>query len=117
MKIDQRILIVIVIGMLGYNLFLNNSIQTDIQLYENKISNIQTKIDSVTKLNKKLDNKIETLHTKLELIDTDIVNVQKNIHIIKANTNEKVNSVDSYSFTELERFFATRYYTGLDSIN
>lgn len=115
MKKGQSVVMWILAALIVYNIFINNKIQTNIQEYEDKIDNLQTKVDSVNTLNRELDMKINSLHTQMELIDSDISNVQNNIKTIKKQTNEKVNSVDNYSFTELELFFTERYSKRLDS--
>lgn len=105
----------IIVVLLVYNIFVSSNIRTDVKYYENKISNIQTKIDSVNKLNKALDIKLDSLNTQLKVLDSSIVNVQFNIETIKQNTDEKINSVDNFTFTELEHFFSDRYKTRLNS--
>jgi len=118
MKKGQSVVIWILAALIVYNIFLNNKIQTNIQEYEDKIDNLQTKVDSVNNLNKELDMKINSLHTQMEIIDSDISNVQTNINVIKRKTNEKINSVDQFTFLELEQFFTARYsdqIRGLDS--
>ena len=42
-------------------------------------------------------------------LNQDIGGIDKNIQNFKQRTNEKINSVDSYTFNELEQFFANRY--------
>ena len=116
MKRGQSVIIWVLAALMVYNIFVNNKIRTNIQEYEDKIDNLQTKVDSVNTLNKELDMKINSLHTQIEIIDSDISNVQTNIRTIKFKTNEKVNSVDRFTFTELEQFFSERYERRLDSI-
>jgi len=118
MKRGESVLIWILAALMVYNVFLNNQIKTDIKKYEGKIDSLQTKVDSVSILNKELDNKINSLHTQMEIIDSDISNVKTNISVIKRKTNEKINSVDQFTFLELEQFFTARYsdqIRGLDS--
>ena len=113
MKKEQSVIIWILAALMVYNLFLNTKIRTNIQEYEDKIDNLQTKVDSV---NRQIDGKINSLHSQIEVIDSDISNVQASIKKIKQKTNEKVNSVDQFSFTDLEQFFSVRYQNRLDSI-
>jgi peptidoglycan hydrolase CwlO-like protein len=115
MKKGQSTIIWILAALVVYNIFINNKIRTNIEEYESKIENLQTKVDSVNTLNKELDMKINSLHTQIEIIDSDISNVQTNIRTIKNKTNEKINSVDQFTFTELEQFFTARYGQRLDS--
>jgi len=103
------ILIIVVIGLLLYNLYTMNEVKTDIDSYNEKIDNIGKEIDSISIANEELDLKIESLHTEIELIDGDITRVQNNITTIRENTDEKINSVDAFTFSELQKFFADRY--------
>ena len=109
MKNGQSVIIWILAALMVYNVFINNKIRTNIKEYEDKIDNLKTKIDSVNTLNKELDNKINSLHTKMEIIDSDISNVKSNISVIKRRTNEQINSVDQFTFAELQQFFTARY--------
>lgn len=101
--------------LLIYNTFVNNKIKTDIESYESKIKALQHKIDSVDLLNKKIDTKIDYIYSQIEVIDEDILKVQSNIKDIKILTNEQVESINNYNFSELEQFFTERYSKGLDS--
>jgi len=90
--------------------FLNiREVKTDIQGFNDRIDNIGAEIDSIQGLNKELDERIQSLHSELELIDTDIDRVQNNIYTIRRNTDEKKNSVDNLTLSELQEFFAKRY--------
>lgn len=115
MNSKPSFIIWILAALIVYNIFINNKIKTNIEEYESKIENLQTKVDSVNILNKELDMKINSLHTQIEIIDSDISNVQNNISVIKTKTNEKINSVDQFTFTELEQFFTARYSQRLNS--
>ena len=117
MKKEQSVIIWILAALMVYNLFLNTKIRTNIQEYEDKIDNLLTKVDSVNLVNRQIDGKINSLHSQIEVIDSDISNVQASIKKIKQKTNEKVNSVDQFSFTDLEQFFSVRYQNRLDSIS
>jgi peptidoglycan hydrolase CwlO-like protein len=83
--------------------------KTDIAGYNEKIDNLTKEIDSVQQLNQELDDRIASLHSELELIDSDIDRVQNGITNIRKNTDEKVNSVDMLTFNELVKFFTDRY--------
>jgi archaellum component FlaC len=70
---------------------------------------IQTKIDSVSLLNKELDNKLAEIDTNITEITQEIELVDNNINVIKKKTNEKVDAVDHYDNAELNQFFTSRY--------
>ena len=102
-------LLLILICLLGYNIFSTKQLKTDIEMYNQKIDSIQHNIDSVVIVNRNLDIKIDSISSEIGLLDTDITSVNKNIKNIKVNTNEKVNSVNKFNFSDLNKFFTDRY--------
>ena len=109
MKILKNVILVVLIILVGYNLFTNNSIKTDVAGYNAKIDSIQNEIDSVQLENVKITEQIVTIDKEINNIDGDIEKVTKNITIIKNQTNEKIDSVNNYNFSDLEKFFTDRY--------
>ncbi len=110
MKINkQDILLVIIVLLAGYSIFQMKGIKTDIGLYNSKIELIQTEIDSIQSLNEIITEEIKQIDTEIDNIDSDIDNVTKNITIIKKQTNEKIDSVNNFNFSDLEKFFTDRY--------
>jgi prefoldin subunit 5 len=109
------LILIVILGFVGYNLMVMHDIQTDVSAFDEKIEAIQSDIDSIALANEELDSKIESLHSEIELIDGDIDRVQGNIAIIKNQTNEEVNNVDVLSFDELIKFFTDRYNERLNS--
>jgi predicted nucleic acid-binding Zn-ribbon protein len=110
MKINkQDILLVIVIILGAYSILQMNGIKTDVDSYNTKIDMIQKEIDSVQVVNEKLTEQIVLIDKELTNIDGDISKVTKNITIIKNQTNEKIDSVNNYNFSDLEKFFTERY--------
>jgi len=103
------ILLLVVVGLMLFNLYTMNQVKTDIDSYNEKIDMIAEEIDSVQELNKELDGSISSLHSEIEMIDGDITRVQNNITTIRKNTDDKINSVDAFTFSELQKFFANRY--------
>lgn len=110
-----NLLILICIAFVGFTFLNMKELKTDIKGYNEKIDNLTKEIDSVQQLNKQLDDRIASLHSELELIDSDIDRVQNGITNIRKNTNEKVNNVDSFTFDELIKFFTDRYGERLGS--
>ena len=117
MNKGQTYILWIVAALMVYNLFINNKIKTDISSYRSKISVLQQKIDSVNILNRELDNKINSLHSQIDIIDVDINKVQDKISKIKFKANEKINAVDNLTFTELEQYFTARYSKQIRRLN
>lgn len=109
LKNKQNILLIIVIVLIGYNIFNTNSIRTDVKEYENRIESIQTKIDSSQQVNKIIDTKIDSVKNNVVSITKEIHHIDNTITVVKAQTDEKVNHVSRFSNVELEQFFTNRY--------
>jgi peptidoglycan hydrolase CwlO-like protein len=110
MKIDKtNILLVIVVILAAYSIFQTGQIKTDIAGYNAKIEAIQHEIDSVQVVNQKITEQIVTIDKEIDHVDNNINNVTKNITIIKKQTDEKIDSVSNYNFSDLEKFFTDRY--------
>jgi peptidoglycan hydrolase CwlO-like protein len=110
MKINKtNILLVIVVILAGYSIFQTEQIRTDVAGYNAKIDSIQNEIDSVQLENAKITEQIVTIDKEIDHVDNNINNVTKNITIIKNQTNEKIDSVNNYNFSDLEKFFTDRY--------
>ena len=84
--------------------------------YNNKIEVLNDKINSLHSINEDLTSEIDVLTTQITLLDQEISKQDNKIVILKKQTNEKVNNVDSYRDDELEQFFTERYRQYLDSI-
>jgi septal ring factor EnvC (AmiA/AmiB activator) len=115
MNIIKNIILVVLIVLVAYNLFTNNSIRTDVEAYNRKIDSLQNEIDSVETANKVIDVQIEKVDDEINVVETRITTIDKNITILKNETNEKVNAVNTYTPSELMWFFTNRYEIGLDS--
>jgi predicted RNase H-like nuclease (RuvC/YqgF family) len=108
----QNILLLLIVLLIGFNIFNTNSIRTDVKGYKEKIEALQTKVDSAQAVNEKIDIKIDSVKDNVVNITKEIHHIDNNISIIKQQTNEKVNSVDSFTANELEQFFTNRYDKG-----
>ena len=106
---SQTILLVIIGILVGWNIFTTNGIKTNVKGYEKKIENLQTKIDSSQIVNKQIDTKIGEVKENVTTITNEIHHIDKNITVIKKQTNEKVNNVDNIPDSELELFFTNKY--------
>ena len=106
---SQTILLVIIGILVGWNIFTTNGIKTNVKGYEKKIENLQTKIDSSQIVNKQIDTKIGEVKENVTTITNEIHHIDKNITVIKKQTDEKVNSVDDIPDSELELFFTNKY--------
>ena len=111
MKIDKtNVLLVLIACLAAYTIFQNQGIKTDVAGYNAKIESLQKEIDSVYTANKEIDNQIEKVDNHIVNVDKQIDNVTKNITIIKNQTNEKVDAVNEFTFSDLDKFFSDRYY-------
>jgi septal ring factor EnvC (AmiA/AmiB activator) len=115
MKILKNIILVILIVLVGYNIFTNNSIRTDVEAYNRKIDSLQNEIDSVETANKLIDGHIAKVDDEINQVETRVTTINKNINILKNETHEKVNAVNDYTIHDLIKFFSDRYENGLDS--
>ena len=110
MKINKNdILLILIVFLAGYSIFQMKGIRTDVAGYNAKIDSIQNEIDSIQVENQKLVDEIKNIDSEIDNIDGDINNVTKNITIIKKQTDEKIDSVNNYNFSDLEKFFTERY--------
>ena len=95
MKVNkQTVLLIIIACLAAYSIFQGHGIKTDVAGYNAKIDSIQNEI---------------TIDKEIDKVGGDINNVTKNITIIKKQTNEKIDSVDNYNFSDLGKFFSDRY--------
>jgi hypothetical protein len=116
MKINkQTILLLIIACLAAYNIFQTKGIQTDVSAYNEKIDLIQNGIDSVYGLNEKITEQIVAIDDEIDKVDGDINSVTKNITIIKNQTNEKVDAVNEFTFSDLYKFFSDRYESRTDT--
>ena len=113
MKTNKQDIVLIIIALLClYNIFNTNSIKTDVKGYKDKIEALQTKVDSAQAVNEKIDVKIDSVKDNVVNITKEIHHIDNNISIIKQQTDEKVNVINTYSASELEQFFTNRYNEG-----
>jgi chromosome segregation ATPase len=113
MKLTKQDIVLVIIALLClYNIFNTNSIKTDVKGYEDKIEALQTKVDSAQAVNEKIDVKIDSVKDNVVNITKEIHHIDNNISIIKQQTDEKINTINTYSASELEQFFTDRYNEG-----
>jgi hypothetical protein len=105
----QIILLVIIAGLLLWNIFTTSTIKTDVEFYRNQIDSIQVKVDSAQVVNKEIDVKISKVDEKVVEVTKEIHHIDNTITIVKNNTDEKIGNVDNFGLNELELFFSNRY--------
>jgi len=75
-----------------------------------KIDSLNQVIKEIYKDQQKLDSNINGYNKKIDAVDNDINNIKGQKTIIKEIYHEKINSVDTYSDSELDSFFSARYH-------
>ena len=105
----QTILLLILIGFIVYNFFYTQDIKTNIDMYKSRVKSLSVEIDTLKSINSNIDIKLNGVNDNIIQINDEIGKVDTNIEKFKQKTNEKINSVDDYTFNELERFFTDRY--------
>ena len=105
----QNLLLIVVLILIGYNIFTTRSIRTDVKGYKAEIELLQTKVDSAKVVNTKIDTKIDSVKQNVVSITKQINHIDNTITIVKNQTNEKANHAGRFSNAELEQFFSIRY--------
>jgi peptidoglycan hydrolase CwlO-like protein len=105
----ETILLLIISGLVIWNVFNTNNLKTDVKGYKNQIDSLQVHIDSAQQVNKVIDSKIEKVDEKVATVTKEIHHIDNTITIVKNNTDEKINTADNFGVNELELFFTNRY--------
>ena len=114
----QTYLFYAILGMfVGYVIFSKGDIEVDIEAYQLEINLLQKRIDSISVHNNELKYEADSLSNKLVEYDGKIKRLNTRIYVIKKETEQKLNAIDSLGSSELQEFFANRYSTAKDSIN
>jgi|TARA_B100000780_G_scaffold196205_1_gene138511 predicted RNase H-like nuclease (RuvC/YqgF family) len=100
-------IIFILLSTLIYFVFLGD--EEYVKDYGFKIEALEAKVDSLHSINDNLVFKIDTLNQKIVILDQEIDQQDNKIVTLKYKVNEKVNNVDFFNDSELERFFTERY--------
>jgi len=100
-------IIFILLSTLIYFVFLGD--EEYVKEYGFKIEALEAKVDSLHSINDNLVFKIDTLNQKIVILDQEIDQQDNKIVTLKYKVNEKVNNVDFFNDSELERFFTERY--------
>ena len=118
MSFNERFLYIAIVFFGAYYLINMYSSNEDeyINEYNSKIEALENKINSLHNINEELTLEIDTLNGQITKLDQEISKQDNKIVILKRQTNEKVNNVDSFGDDELERFFTERYRQYFDSI-
>ena len=115
-KLQSYLMFAILGGFVAWMIFGQEPIEVDVKGYETKISNLEKVVDSTYTLNSKLTARIKTMAINLEESNAKIKQLNGRIWTIKKQTDEKLNSINTYSDDELISFFTERYRYLKDSI-
>ena len=88
----------------------------DVTKYETEINLLQIQLNELQEVNDSLVVLEKELEEKISSYDIAIKNLKGQINVIKRETKAKLDSVDRFGDDELERFFAERYRQLYDSI-
>lgn len=107
---DKRFLYAVIILQLfiiGWVLFSDTDI--DKGPYQQKIDQLQQEKDSLDAANLQLQLKVDYMFEQADGYERTINELNSSIGTLKRKTNEIINSVDTYTQSELEKFFSDRY--------
>ena len=106
-------------GFVAWMIWGQPKIDVDIESYELKIQLLEQKIDSINIQNNELKLEADSLYVKITSYDQEIKKLNSRIYVIKKQTKQKVDAVDSMFDDELQKFFTDRYrqLDNKDSIN
>ena len=100
----------------GYVVFGRGTIKVDVKKYEAQIEALNIVIDSARTKNKELEKEVADFQLVISEANSKISNLNDKIFIIKKQTDEKINAINSLNNDELYQFFTERYRQYLDSI-
>lgn len=107
---DKRFLYVVIILQLfiiGWVLF--SDTEVDKGPFQQKIDKLQQEKDSLDAANLQLQLKVDYMFEQADGYEKTINDLNSSIGTLKRKTNEIINSVDTYTQSELEKFFSDRY--------
>ena len=100
-----------------YIFYTKNDPQDYIDEYNKRIELLDSKIDSLHSENDLLVNEVDSLNGTIKELDLEISKQDSALSNLKQETNEKINSVNSFSNSELTKFFAERYGYNIGNLN
>ena len=112
----NTIIICITALVIFYILKQENKPDVDISQYETQINLLQIQLNELQAVNDSLTTVEKQLEEKIASYDVAIKNLKGQINVIKRETKAKLDSVDRFGDDELELFFAERYRQLYDSI-
>ena len=102
-------------GFVAWMVWGQPRIDVDIESYETKINILQQKIDSIEVQNKSLKAAADSLEVEITSYTKEINKLKIKINVIQKETQEQLDAVDNYGWSELQQFFTERYKRVIDS--
>ena len=109
---DKRVLLAIVLIELFIIIsFLFVDTEVEVDAYQKQIEALDAKIDSLHQDNDQLQVRIDYMYEQAIGYEKTIKLLTDDLNNVRKSTNEKINSVNSFSNSELQSFFTDRYDT------
>lgn len=96
---------------------INKKEDIDLSEYRDKIEELECELEVLSKQNDSLELIEQELETKISSYDITIDNLNRELDVIKIETEAKLKAVNDLDASELEWFFANRYRYSKDTIN
>lgn len=109
--------ILLCITTLAIFFIINKKEDIDLSEYRDKIEELQQQVEELEQVNDSLELIEQELETKISSYDITINNLNRQLDVIKIETEAKLKAVNDLDATELEWFFANRYRYSQDTIN
>jgi chromosome segregation ATPase len=106
-KKNYHLFVILGAGIIVFNFFSKK--EEYVEDYSLKIQALEAKVDSLHTENSELVKESKVLENQLSKYDKRIKNLNLKINVIKNETQQKIDAVDSFGDDELERFFTERY--------
>tara|TARA_B100000085_G_scaffold245795_1_gene239172 strand:- start:140 stop:487 length:348 start_codon:yes stop_codon:yes gene_type:complete len=109
--------ILLCITTLAIFFIINKKEDIDLSEYRDKIEELQQQVEELEQVNDSLELIEQELETKISSYDITIDNLNRELDVIKIETEAKLKAVNDLDATELEWFFTNRYRYSQDTIN
>jgi len=109
--------ILLCITTLAIFFIINKKEDIDLSQYRDKIAELECELEVLSKQNDSLERIEQELETKISSYDKTINNLNRQLDVIKIETEAKIKAVNDLDATELEWFFTNRYRYNQDTIN
>ena len=96
---------------------INKKEDIDLSQYRDTIKELQQQVEELEQINDSLELIEQELETKISSYDKTINNLNRQLDVIKIETEAKLKAVDNLDVSELEWFFTNRYRYSQDTIN